>query len=69
MAESVVLASIQPIVFAIPLAALIIWLAIGVGLRPLAELSEQLNNKQVDDLSPIEMKNVPHELSLLVTIP
>jgi len=67
LAENVVLASIIPIVLAIPVAALIIWIAIGLGLKPLRELSQQLNNKQVDDLSPVELRDTPTELSQLVT--
>ncbi|MDF1588446.1 MAG: ATP-binding protein [Gammaproteobacteria bacterium] len=67
LAENVVLASIIPIVLAIPVAALIIWVAIGLGLKPLRELSEQLNNKQADDLSPVVMRETPKELTQLVT--
>jgi len=66
LAENVVLASIVPTVFAIPIAGLIIWLAIFLGLKPLRELTEQLDNKQADDLSPILMKDTPEELSSLV---
>ena len=66
LAENVVTASIIPIVLAIPIAAFIIWIAIGVGLKPLRELTGQLNNKQVDDLSPVIMANTPEELTSLV---
>lgn len=66
LAEKVVTASIIPIVLAIPFAAFIIWFAIGVGLKPLRELTEQLNNKQADDLGPILMTNTPEELTSLV---
>lgn len=66
LAEEVVTASIIPIVLAIPVAAFIIWIAIGVGLKPLRELTGQLNNKQADDLSPIVMTNTPEELTSLV---
>ncbi len=66
LAEKVVLASIIPIVFAIPIMGLIIWLAIGFGLKPLRNLGKQLNNKQANDLSPVEMTNVPIELAQLV---
>ena len=66
LAEKVVLASIIPIVFAIPVVGLIIWLAIGFGLKPLRDLGKQLNNKQANDLSPVEMTNVPFELAQLV---
>ncbi|HDY85960.1 hypothetical protein LCGC14_0440910 [marine sediment metagenome] len=66
LAESVVTASIIPIVLAIPVAAFIIWIAIGVGLKPLRELGGQLSHKKPDDLSPILMTNTPVELTSLV---
>lgn len=66
LAENVVTASIIPIVLAIPIAAFIIWIAIGLGLKPLRELTRQLNNKQADDLSPVTMANTPTELTSLV---
>jgi len=67
LAENVVLASIVPIVLAIPIAAFIIWLAIGLGLKPLRNLTTQLSHKQVDDLSPVEIKDTPEELTQLVS--
>lgn len=67
LAEKVVTESIIPIVLAIPIAAFIIWIAIGIGLKPLRALTEQLNNKQADDLSPVLMTNTPDELTSLVT--
>ncbi|NOQ76672.1 MAG: HAMP domain-containing protein [Methylococcaceae bacterium] len=67
LAENIVLASIIPIVLAVPISAFIIWLAIGLGLKPLKELATQLSRKQADDLSPIMLKDTPEELSQLVT--
>lgn len=67
LAENVVLASIKPIVVTLPILALIIWAAIGLGLRPLRALNKQLNLKQADDLSPINIAETPKELSQLVT--
>jgi len=66
LAENVVTESIIPIVLAIPIAAFIIWIAIGVGLKPLRELTGQLRNKQADDLSAVLMNNTPEELASLV---
>ncbi len=65
LAEQVVLESILPIVLAIPVIALIIWWVVGIGLRPLRELTEQLTHKQADDLSPVKLKQIPSELSQL----
>jgi two-component system sensor histidine kinase QseC len=67
LAEEVVLESLLPIVMAIPLSALIIWLAVGVGLRPLRELALQIRRKKVDDLSPIQLEKIPKELTTVVS--
>lgn len=66
LAEGVVLSSIIPIVLAIPFAAFIIWIAIGLGLKPLKELSTQLSFKKAEDLSPVVLQNEPEELSQLL---
>lgn len=62
LAESVVSHAILPILLAIPLAGLLIWLIIGHGLKPLRVLSEQLKNKQADDLSPVVLPELKSEL-------
>ncbi len=67
LAENIVTASIIPIVLAVPIAAIIIWWAIGLGLKPLQNLVLQLGNKKEDDLSPVVLQNSPHELTQLVT--
>ena len=66
LTDTIVSAAIKPTVFAIPAAAIIIWLVISVGLRPLKQLTRQLSNKRADDLTPIVLKDTPDELSQLV---
>ena len=66
LADTIVSAAIRPTVFVIPIAAIIIWFAIGIGLRPLKQLTGQLSNKRADDLSPVVLKDTPDELSQLV---
>lgn len=67
IADSIVTAAIRPTVFAVPVVALVIWLAIGIGLRPLKELGSRLNNKRSNDLTPIDIKNTPEELTQLIS--
>lgn len=66
LAEDVVLESLVPIVLAIPVSALIIWFAVGLGLKPLTLFATQLSHKRVDDLSPITLERVPSELTTVV---
>lgn len=67
IAESVVLHTITPILIGVPVAGVLIWLIIGVGLRPLKTLSAQLQKKQPSDLSPLHADGqVPTELQPVI---
>ncbi len=66
IAENVVLETVVPILLGIPLAGLLIWSIVSIGLRPLKELSRELKGKQVHDLSPIHTENTRQELSQVV---
>ncbi|WP_245752886.1 ATP-binding protein [Methylophaga sulfidovorans] len=66
LAEDVVMESLLPIVMAIPVAALIIWFAVGIGLKPLNAFASQLSERRADDLRPIELERVPKELTTVV---
>lgn len=66
LAEAVIIESVLPIVFALPVIGVMIWIIVSLGLKPLAELAEQLRKKEAADLSPIIRENVPKELALLL---
>jgi two-component system sensor histidine kinase QseC len=66
IAESVVLHTITPMLVAIPVAGLLIWLVIGVGLKPLSMLSQQLKQKPPTDLSPLQLGKMPAELQPVI---
>ena len=67
LADTIVSEAIRPTVVAIPIAALIIWLVIGLGLRPLKQLAQQLSNKRADDLTPVLLEQSPRELTQLIS--
>lgn len=66
LAENVVLESIAPILFGIPVAGLLIWFIVGFGLKPLQVLSTDLRQKRVQDLSPLPLRQTPRELDQVV---
>ena len=66
LAENVIIKAVLPIVIGIPLIGLLIWLIISRGLKPLKDLSNQLKNKQVNDLSPIEIPALKNELEQVI---
>ncbi|MBE9538770.1 MAG: sensor histidine kinase [Proteobacteria bacterium] len=66
LAEKVALESITPLLLWLPISALLIWVLVGWGLRPLRNLSRQINMKRSDDLEPIYEHEPPAELIQLI---
>ena len=50
----------------LPLAVLLVWLALVRGIKPLSRLEERIRARQPDDLSPLDDKAVPLEVAPLV---
>ena len=50
----------------LPLAVLLVWLALARGIKPLNELEERIRRRLPDDLSPLDDRAVPLEVTPLV---
>jgi two-component system sensor histidine kinase TctE len=50
----------------LPLAVLLVWLALVHGIKPLKQLEERIRERKPDDLSPLDDKAVPMEVAPLV---
>ena len=50
----------------LPLAVLLVWLALVRGIKPLSQLEERIRARKPDDLSPLDDKAVPMEVAPLV---
>lgn len=61
-AESILFVITTPLLFALPFIALIIFYIISKSLKPLVSLSQQLKNKNTDDLSKVTLTKPPIEL-------
>ena len=51
----------------LPLAVLLVWLALVRGIKPLSQLEERIRARKPDDLSPLDEKAVPLEVAPLVS--
>ncbi|MGY8904697.1 MAG: sensor histidine kinase N-terminal domain-containing protein [Burkholderiales bacterium] len=51
----------------LPLAVLLVWLALVRGIRPLSVLEERIRQRQPEDLSPLDETAVPLEVAPLVS--
>ncbi|MBU1458224.1 MAG: sensor histidine kinase N-terminal domain-containing protein, partial [Gammaproteobacteria bacterium] len=54
--------SLLPDLIGLPLLALLIWLAVGWGLRPLAHMAQLLKSRDPDNLAPLLLAPLPPEL-------
>ncbi len=50
----------------LPLAVLLVWLALVRGIKPLSELEKRIRARRPDDLSPLDEHSVPQEVGPLV---
>lgn len=55
-----------PLLFALPLLALVLWWAVRQGLGPLRQLSQSLGQRQVQALEPVVLADLPLEMQPVV---
>ena len=67
LVDGVILKPVLPIVAALPVAGLLIWLIVGYGLAPLRNLADHLRSRRAEDLRPIPATRQPLELKQVIT--
>ena len=65
LARRVVVAIVAPLLVALPLLALLLWLAVWRGLRPLSQLAAEVGRRRPDSLAPLDA-NAPREVIPLI---
>jgi two-component system, OmpR family, sensor kinase len=65
IATKTALRTLLPFVVLIPVFGLMIWYAVGRGLRPLFAMSQAVAKRQPDALAPLAERNLPQELKPL----
>ncbi len=66
LANEIIKGVILPQFIILPVALALVWFALSRGLSPLAELQYRIRARRPDDLSPIDSRQVPEEISPLV---
>jgi two-component system sensor histidine kinase TctE len=66
LATEIIKGVILPQFVILPLAVLLVWMALARGIRPLSELQQRIRLRESTDLSPIEERHVPEEVAPLV---
>ena len=66
LANEIIKGVILPQFIILPVILALVWFALSRGLTPLADLQERIRARPQDDLSPIDPRQVPEEISPLV---
>lgn len=66
LANQIIKGVILPEFIILPIAITLLWFALSRGLSPLTVLQENIRSRRPDDLSPIDSRAVPEEISPLV---
>ncbi|MFL9924373.1 sensor histidine kinase N-terminal domain-containing protein [Herbaspirillum lusitanum] len=66
LANEIIKGVILPQFIILPVALALVWFALSRGLSPLSELQQRIRARRPDDLSPIDSRQVPEEISPLV---
>jgi len=67
LATEIVKGTMVPQFVALPLAVLLVWLALLRGTKPLAQLEKRIRARKPDDMSPLDDNAVPEEIAPLVS--
>jgi two-component system sensor histidine kinase TctE len=66
LATEIIKGVLLPQFVILPVAVLLVWLALARGIRPLADVQQRIRRRDSTDLSPIETGGVPDEVAPLV---
>ena len=66
LATEIIKGVILPQFVILPLAVLLVWLALARGIAPLNALQQRIRGARADDLSPLDERDVPEEVAPLV---
>jgi len=67
LATEIVKGTMVPQFVTLPLAVMLVWLALVRGIKPLAQLEKRIRARKSDDMSPIDEDAVPEEVAPLVS--
>jgi two-component system, OmpR family, sensor histidine kinase TctE len=67
LATEIIKGVMVPQFIILPLAVLLVWMALVRGIKPLNELEQRIRARKPDDLSPIEESFIPQEVAPLVS--
>jgi len=67
LAHEIIQGVMLPLFVILPLAVLLVWLALARGIKPLNQLEDRIRKRKPDDMSPLDESAVPTEVLPLVS--
>jgi len=67
LVENIIVESLLPIIWVLPILGLVIWLIVSFGLSPLKRLAVLLRQRRAEDLTPLDVSGYPVELAIVVS--
>jgi two-component system sensor histidine kinase TctE len=67
LANEILRGVIIPQFIVLPIAVILVWFGLTRGLAPLADLQARIRSRQPEDLSPIDARGAPEEISPLIS--
>jgi two-component system sensor histidine kinase QseC len=64
--NEILMNSLWPMFLSLPILALVIWISVGKGLRPLYQVAERVERRDPNSLNPIPIDSVPGEVVPIV---
>ena len=65
LVTAIALRTLMPDLLGLPVLGVLLWWAIGWGLRPLSQLAEQIRSRDPQNLQPLVMHRLPRELETI----
>lgn len=66
MAADIIGNLLKPLLISLPLLALLLWIAVARGLRPLVKLTREVEQREPDNLAPLDLASAPREVAPLI---
>ena len=66
LSDAIVGNLLKPLLISLPVLALLLWIAVSRGLRPLVRLTDEVERRAPDNLAPLDLQQAPSEVLPLI---
>lgn len=66
LARDIAVNLLRPLLFSLPLLAILLWIAVARALKPLVTLTHEVENREPENLAALDTSSAPHEVKPLI---